>query len=108
MCKNSLGELKLSPLKENGKFVFLNNEIKVNGKINKDDYIKIYVDAFEAMGNKYFMKNTTVPLVRFKVRGNIIEESLPAETTSISDLYDKASEMYKNVFYFGKLEISRM
>ncbi len=46
MSKNLLGELKLSPLKENGKFVFMNNEIRENGKLCKGDYIKIFADEY--------------------------------------------------------------
>ena len=53
MSKTSLGDLKLSPLKENGKFVFINNEVRVNGKLNKGDYIKIFVDGYEMKDGKY-------------------------------------------------------
>ena len=40
MIKTSVGELKLSPLKEEGKFVFYNDFITINGKVSKGDKIK--------------------------------------------------------------------
>ncbi len=105
MSKNTLGEIKLSPLKENGKFVFINNEVRVNGKLNKGDYIKIFVDAYELQNGKYLLKHLTPPTSKLVVRGNPILLEHSAELTNIDDLYSKVGEMYKNQFYFGKTEI---
>ncbi len=105
MSKNSLGELKLSPLKENGKFVFINNEIRVNGKLNKGDSIRIYVDAYEMQGGKYFITGDTQPSSKIVVRGTPIMYEHADYTSSMDDLYNKVSEVYKNQFYFGKTEI---
>jgi ABC-type phosphate transport system auxiliary subunit len=105
MSKNSLGELKLSPIKENGKFVFMNNEIRVNGKLNKGDYIKIYVDEYSMQDGKYFLKNNTQPTSKIVVRGLPITQEHAKDLTAVEDLYSKVSEIYKNQFYFGKSEI---
>jgi hypothetical protein len=104
MSKNSLGELKLSPLKENGKFVFINNEIRVNGKLIKGDSIKIYVDAFEQQQGKYFMKGDTLAVFKITVRGTPLTHEHSGTSTSLDDVYNKACELYKSQFYFGKIE----
>ncbi len=105
MSKNTLGEIKLSPLKENGKFVFINNEVRVNGKLNKGDYIKIFVDGYELQNGKYILKNTTPPSSKIVVRGIPLQLEHPADLATIDDLYSKVGEVYKNQFYFGKTEI---
>jgi hypothetical protein len=105
MIKNTLGEIKLSPLKENGKFVFINNEVRVNGKLNKGDYIKIFVDGYEMQNGKYVLKNTTSPSSKIVVRGTPLLHDHAGEFATIDDLYAKVGEMYKNQFYFGKTEL---
>lgn len=105
MNKNSLGELKLSPIKENGKFVFINSEVRVNGKLNKGDSIRIFVDAYEMQDGEYLVKGLSQPTSKIVVRGNPLTFELEAGTASINDLYNKVGEMYKNQFYFGKIEI---
>lgn len=105
MSKNSLGELKLSPIKENGKFVFINNEVRVNGKLNKGDSIKIFVDAYEVQDGKYVIPTTTPSSSKMVVRGLPLLHDHPAEIATIEELYNKVGEMYKNQFYFGKIEI---
>jgi len=105
MSKNSLGELKLSPLKENGKFVFINNEVRVNGKLNKGDSIRIFVDSYEAQNGKYLITGNNPPKSRIVVRGTPLEHEHVTESAFVEDLYNKISEMYKNQFYFGKIEI---
>ena len=52
MLKNSVGELKLSPIKEEGKFVFYNDFITINGKVSKGDKIKILVESYQPQGAK--------------------------------------------------------
>ncbi|MBS1589112.1 MAG: hypothetical protein JST52_05815 [Bacteroidetes bacterium] len=106
MSKNTLGDIKLSPLKENGKFVFINMEVRVNNKLNKGDYIKIFVDSYEQKGDKFYIKHVTPPTSKMVVRGStpiISEHSI--EFSNLDDLYAKVGDMYKNQFYFGKTEI---
>lgn len=103
MSKNSLGELTLSPLKEQGKFVFINREIRVNGKTSKGDYIKIHVDAYEHAQGKYFLKADSPVTVTMVVRGQPLQQELPGQTISLDERYNQAGELYKNQFYFGKV-----
>ena len=105
MSKNTLGEIKLSPIKENGKFVFINNEVRVNGKLNKGDYIKIFVDAYELQNGKYAIRHITPPYSKIVVRGTPLQHEHSADFNTIDELYAKVGEMYKNQFYFGKIEI---
>ena len=105
MNNNSLGELKLSPIKENGKFVFINSEIRVNGKLNKGDSIKIYVDGYEAKNDDFVLKGPSNPSSKMVVRGTPLTFEHPEGVASIGELYNKVAEMYKNQFYFGKIEI---
>jgi len=105
MSKNTLGEIKLSPIKENGKFVFINNELRVNGKLNKGDYIKIFVDAYELQNGKYLIKHVTPPTSKIVVRGTALQHEHSTDFVNMDDLYSKVGEMYKNQFYFGKTEI---
>ncbi len=105
MSKNALGELKLSPLKENGKFVFVVSEIRMNGKLNKGDSIKIFVDSYEQQNGRYLLKNSTVATSKIVVRGTPIQTEHPEGVTSVEELYEKACQMYRNQFYFGKVEM---
>lgn len=106
MSKNTLGEIKLSPLKENGKFVFINNEVRVNNKQNKGDYIKIFVDAYEVRDGKHFIKGAANPTSKMVVRGEApLLHDFPHNFETIEELYQKVGDMYRNQFYFGKTEI---
>ena len=105
MSKNTLGEIRLSPIKEDGKFVFINTEVRVNGKLNKGDYIKIFVDGYELQNGKYLIKSANPPSSKIVVRGTSFKHEYSELFTFIDDLYDKVGEMYKNQFYFGKIEI---
>lgn len=101
MIKNSIGELKLSPIKENGKFVFFNDFITINGKVSKGDRITLFVDSYEFKSNKYYLADSSPASAELVIRGikNIVEPL--AGFGTINDLYDKASELYKESFYFG-------
>lgn len=107
MIKNSLGELKLSPLKDDGRFVFINNEVRVNGKVNKGDYVKIYVEAYEQRGATYVLKEGKKPYAKMVVRTQtpIVKDLDCAPDATLDELYEKAGELYKNQFYFGKTEV---
>src|SRR6476620_8031494 len=71
--KNSIGELKLSPIKEDGKFVFFNDFITINGKVSKGDKIKIFVDNYEVKTNKYFIDPKISAAATLTVRGENIQ-----------------------------------
>lgn len=105
MSKNLLGELKLSPLKENGKFVFMNNEIRVNGKLCKGDCIKIYVDEYMMKDGKFYLKNAGTLQLKMIVRGNNMSMESAFDTTVMDEIYTKVADIYRNQFYFGKTEI---
>ncbi len=102
MYKNSIGELKLMPIKDEGKFIFVNDTIRLNNKNNKGDSIKILVSQYQLMNGKHLLPEDTSTVCKLTVRGEKME--LPIETPfdTIEELYDKASEFYKNQFYFGK------
>jgi hypothetical protein len=105
MSKNTLGEIKLSPIKEDGKFVFINTEVRVNGKLNKGDYIKIFVDGYELQNGKYLIRSANPPSSKIVVRGTPFKHEHMGSFECVEELYEKVGEMYKNQFYFGKIEI---
>jgi len=100
MIKTSIGELKLSPLKENGKFLFFNDFITINAKVSKGDKISIFVDGYDAAGGKYLIKGNpaTATLV---VRGVTHEHADTNSHATVEDYYKQVSELYKTHFYFG-------
>ena len=102
MCKSSIGELKLSPIKDDGKFVFLNTEVRVNGKLNKGDAVKIYVSNYEFKNGQYHLSESSEPFSKIVVRGNAVAFSTDKQYTNVQELYTDVSEFYKNQFYFGK------
>jgi hypothetical protein len=102
MCKSSIGELKLSPIKDEGKFVFINNEVRVNGKLNKGDYVKVYVSSYELKNGADVLSDSSQPISNIVVRGNKMSFEVNKAYNSIQDLYNEVSEFYKNQFYFGK------
>jgi hypothetical protein len=102
MYKNSIGELKLLPIKDEGKFIFLNDTIRVNGKLNKGDYIKILVHSYHQEGDRHILTEESASECKLIVRN---EKMLFPDATAfntIEDLYENASEYYKKQFYFGK------
>lgn len=105
MYKNTVGVLHLSPLKDEGKFVFINNEVHVNGKICKGDSIKIFVNNYTNLEGRHLINETSAPCCKIVVRGEKIEVSLSEKFLSIEDLYNMVSDCYKNMFFFGKLKV---
>lgn len=101
MCKSSIGELKLSPIKDEGKFVFINNEIRMNGKLNKGDAVKIYVTHYEVKDGVYHLSGNSQPFSKLTVRGNAVSFETQKEYANLGDLYNDITEFYKNRFYFG-------
>jgi hypothetical protein len=102
MLKTSIGELKLSPIKENGKFVFYNDFITINGKISKGDRITIEVEGYEQSNGKYIIKPGKPSTFTLIVRGTTHQYTDTTGHTSLDDLYTYVSEQYKSQFYFGK------
>jgi len=103
MAKTSIGELKLSPVKENGRFVFFNDLITINGKVSKGDNVKIFVDAYQAAGGKFKILSGT-PSALLTVRGQEHVHNDGTSYATVEDYYTVVTEAYKNHFYFGKKE----
>jgi len=101
MAKTSIGELKLSPLKENGKFVFINDFITINGKVAKGDNVKIYVDGYTELGGTYHI-SVGQPSAQLLVKGVEYHHNDPEFNKTIEEYYAHITEVYKNHFYFGK------
>jgi hypothetical protein len=101
MIKNSIGELKLSPIKDDGKFVFFNDFITINGKVSKGDRINLYVDTYELKNNKYYIDVNAAAAADIIVRGEKHRYDDLNGYPVIDDLYNKAAELYKEKFYFG-------
>jgi hypothetical protein len=101
MKKNSIGELKLSPIKEDGKFVFFNDFITINGKVSKGDRITLFIDHYELKNGKYYIDPSLSASAALIVRGqNQTHEGLTGHHT-IDELYARVTELYKENFYFG-------
>lgn len=101
MIKNSIGELKLSPMKDEGMFVFYNDFITINGKVSKGDRISIFVPGYEVKEGKYHLDPDKMSKAELVVRGQkVTQEALKGHKT-IDDLYQQVSNLYKDQFYFG-------
>jgi hypothetical protein len=101
MIKNSIGELKLSPIKENGKFVFFNDFITINGKVSKGDRITLFVDSYEFKTEKYHLTSNKSASAELIIRGVKHNYNPLDGYSTINEMYDKAAELYKENFYFG-------
>lgn len=100
MIKTSIGELKLSPLKEEGKFVFFNDSITINGKVARGDRITLMVDGYENINSLHSIRGNA-PKMILVVRGEKYEVADTQNCITVEDLYKHASEVYKNRFYFA-------
>lgn len=101
MIKSSVGELKLSPIKEEGKFVFFNDFITINGKVSKGDKIKIFVDSYKQDGDKILIPEASPSSAALVVRGVQYRHDDLTGMETMSKLYEHVSTLYKNRFYFG-------
>ncbi len=101
MLKTSVGELKLSPIKEEGKFVFYNDFITINGKVSKGDSIKIFVESYQQLGNKIIIPEQSNASALLVVRGEKHRHDGLTGHETLNTLYDHVSTLYKNRFYFG-------
>jgi hypothetical protein len=101
MLKTSVGELKLSPVKEESKFVFYNDFITINGKVSKGDKIKIFVESYQPLGNKIMIPETGNSSALLVVRGEQLRHDGLTGFETLNTLYEHVSTLYKNRFYFG-------
>lgn len=101
MLKSSIGELKLSPLKEDGMFVFFNDFITINGKVAKGDDIKIFVRQYENKLDKVHLQPNDTAKTIMKVRGKEKTHEGLAGYDTLEKLYDKVAAIYKEHYYFG-------
>lgn len=106
MVKNSIGELKISPLKEDGMFVFINDFITINGKVSKEDSIKIFVAKYSNQSGEFALDMSQPSKAKLTVRGKeSVHENLAGYET-LDKLYDHVSSIYKELFYFGEISKS--
>lgn len=101
MIKNSIGELKLSPIKEDGKFVFFNDFITINGKVSKGDKITIFINSYDFKNGKYHIDPSVPQSAEVIVRGIRHRHDTLPNFDTVTDLYNHVAELYKESFYFG-------
>ena len=101
MLKSTIGELKLSPLKEDGMFVFFNDFITINGKVSKGDSIKIFVKQYELRNGKYHLDTAAPSKAMLVVRGKEKGHENIATPETLDKLYEHVGGLYKEHFYFG-------
>ncbi len=99
---STVGNIKLMPIKEDGKFVFCNNTITINSKISKGDKISILADGYEMTNGKHFVKKGHPLIAKIVIRGEEHEQTYAEGNITIEDYYLKLCEYYKTQFYFGK------
>lgn len=101
MIKSSIGELKISPIKEDGMFVFFNDFITINGKVSKGDSVKIFVKQYDNKTGAFLLEKSEASKAVLVVRGKEkVHENLTGYET-LNKLYEQASALYKEHFYFG-------
>lgn len=105
MVNSSIGELKLSPLKEEGMFVFYNDSIKINGKTSKGDTVKIFVRSYQQEANKCSLNISELSKAVLTVRGIKHTHENIAGYGTLEMLYDHVTSLYKDHFYFGDKEL---
>lgn len=101
MLKSSIGELKLSPLKEDGMFVFYNDFITINGKVSKGDEVKIFIPGYEEKFGRFHITKDKPCKASLVVRGQQKWENDITGYETLDRLYDHVTAVYKEHFYFG-------
>lgn len=96
-----MGELKLLPMKDDDHFVFINAIIKMNGKINKGDHIKIKVAEYYIEQEDYILKEQSDPIAEIIVRGTPVAFQIDKPYRTINELYDAVTDFYRKRYYFG-------
>ena len=101
MCKNTIGELKLQPMKDDNHFVFINDVIKMNGKINKGDHIKIKIAEYHVEQGQYILTENSDPIAEIIVRGKPVVFQIDKPYRVIDELYNAVTDFYRKRYYFG-------
>lgn len=101
MIKSSVGELKLSPMKEESRFVFYNDFVTINGKVSKGDKIKIFVESYQPANDKITIPADRPAFAVLVVRGEQFRHEDITGHDTMDKLYEHVSTLYKNRFYFG-------
>ncbi len=99
----TLGPLTLSPIKEDGKFVFFNREVRMNYKLNKGDSIKIYVTSYAPKDERNLLTDGKKSTSKMVVKAQTITTEHEADYPSVEALYEAVCELYRNQFLFGKI-----
>ncbi|MCB0696108.1 MAG: hypothetical protein KDC07_02005 [Chitinophagaceae bacterium] len=104
MIKSSIGELKISPIKEDGMFVFFNDFITINGKVSKGDSVKVFVQQYDNKTGTFVLDKQDAAKASIIVRGKEkLHENITGYDT-LDKLYEHVSALYREHFYFGDKE----
>lgn len=101
MIKSSIGELKISPIKEDSMFVFFNDFITINGKVSKGDSVKIFVNQYDNKTGSFALDKTAPAKAILIVRGKEKQYEDITGHDTLNKLYEHVSALYKEHFYFG-------
>lgn len=101
MVKSSIGELKLSPIKEDGMFVFFNDFVTINGKVSKGDNVKVFVNTYQQLSDGFAIDPSSPAKAKLTVRGKESQHENITGYKTLDLLYEHVSTLYKNHFYFG-------
>jgi len=101
MIKSTIGELKISPIKEDGMFVFFNDFITINGKVSKGDSVKIFVKQYDNKTGTFLLDKTMPAKAILTVRGKGKEYEDIVGHETLNKLYEHVTTLYKEHFYFG-------
>lgn len=101
MIKSTIGELKISPIKEDGMFVFFNDFITINGKVSKGDSVKVFVKQYDNKTGTFQLDKADAAKAVLVVRGKEKQHDNITGYETLSKLYDHVSALYREHFYFG-------
>lgn len=101
MIKSTIGELKISPIKEDGMFVFFNDFITINGKVSKGDSVKVFVKHYDNKTGTFQLDKADAAKAILVVRGKEKQHDNITGYETLNKLYDHISALYKEQFYFG-------
>ncbi len=101
MIKSTIGELKISPIKEDGMFVFFNDFITINGKVSKGDSVKVFVKQYDNKTGTFQLDKADAARAVLVVRGKEKQHDNITGYETLNKLYDHVSALYREHFYFG-------
>ncbi|MBW7912442.1 MAG: hypothetical protein H3C54_01765 [Taibaiella sp.] len=102
MIKSTIGELKISPIKEDGMFVFFNDFITINGKVSKGDSVKVFVKQYDNKTGTFQLDKNEAAKAVLVVRGKEKQHDNITGYETLNKLYDHVSVLYREHFYFGE------